>query len=240
MFSEYQRSHAEHKHPDMRRRTSLAALLTLVVLIAANTQADGAKLTDAHMAMLAAGDPAQVKKAIKKCAKCHGDTGVSDDDEIPHLVGLDKEYLFRQLLDFKADLRDGGRMNKLVRKLDDEELASLAVFYSANTLPAVAGVTLPAKPPLVSDGDAGRGLKPCAECHGADGMGKRGEYNSPVLAGMPYDYFVSTMQGFQDGSRANDPDGVMREVAKAVSADEVAALAEYYMALGERKRMNVD
>ena len=240
MTHEPEKSSAEQPQYKAWYRATLVAVFILTAFLTQNTCADGTKLTDEHIAMLANGDPTKVKKAIKKCAKCHGDTGISDDDEIPHLVGLDNEYLFRQLLDFKADLRDGGRMNKLVRKLDDNELASLAVFYSANTLPAVEGVTPLPKPMLVSDGDAGRGLKACAECHGDDGLGKRDEYNSPALAGMPYDYFVSTMQGFQDGSRANDSDGVMRKIAKAMNADEISSLAEYYMALGKRKRMNID
>lgn len=195
-----------------------------------------APLTDAQRQLLAAADPAQDEAAAGKCTKCHGEGGVSDDDEVPHLAGQAAGYLFKQLLDFKTDAREGGRMNKTARKLDEQAMAGLAARYAGTALPTMTSQQAPAAPLLVAEGDAARGVKPCAECHGTDGRGKKDKYDTPALAGMPATYFTATMHAFRDGTRANDPDHVMRDAAKALSDAELTALADYYLALGQRLR----
>ncbi|MCG6967939.1 MAG: c-type cytochrome [Chromatiaceae bacterium] len=185
--------------------------------------------------LLASADPQRAEAMVKKCAKCHGDGGVSDDSEIPHLAAQSASYLLKQLQDFKADTREGGRMNKTAKKLDDQQMADLAALFNARELPAMPGVSAASAPALVSGGDKARGVDACADCHGADGRGKRDKYDAPALAGMPLSYFVTTMQAFRDGTRGNDRDGVMREGAKALSDAEIDTLASYYLALGGRE-----
>jgi cytochrome c553 len=190
----------------------------------------------AEPAVLAAADPSRVPpKLLKTCAKCHYESGISDDPEMPHLAGQRASYLFKQLQDFKADARDGGRMNKIAKRLDEQEMADLAVLFSGKPLPAEPGVTPPAPPSLVTAGDAGRGIESCASCHGDDGRGLSDEYDAPALAGMPLLYFETMMTAFRDGERANDADGVMRAAAKGLSDDEIGSLARYYLALGGRQ-----
>ena len=93
------------------RRSSgraLCAALCSVPLVAALVGAAAAEPP-----ALASADPARVTpKLLKQCKKCHYETGVSDDPEIPHLAGQRASYLYKQLQDFKADRRDGGRMNR--------------------------------------------------------------------------------------------------------------------------------
>jgi cytochrome c553 len=190
----------------------------------------------AEPAALAAADPTRVTpKLLKTCAKCHYESGISDDPEMPHLAGQRASYLFKQLQDFKADARDGGRMNKIAKRLDEQEMADLAVLFGGKPLPAEPGVAPPAAPSLVTAGDAGRGIESCASCHGDDGRGLGGKYDAPALAGMPLLYFENMMAAFRDGERANDADGVMRDAAKGLSDDEIGALARYYLALGGRQ-----
>jgi cytochrome c553 len=187
-------------------------------------------------AMLAAADPQRPgAKVLKRCAKCHLEEGVSDDPEVPHLAAQRASYMYKQLQDFKMDARDGGRMNKEARKLSDQEMADLSVLFAAKPLPAEAGVSVPTAPALVSAGDAARDVQACAECHGDDGRGKLDKYDAPALAGMPQPYFVLAMEAFREGDRANDRDGVMRKSAKTLSDQEIADLAGYYLALGQRK-----
>lgn len=86
---------------------------------------------------LASADPARVTpKLLKHCKKCHYETGVSDDPEIPQLAGQRATYLCKQLQNFKADRRDGGPMNKTAEKLSDRQMSDLAAYFSAKTLPA--------------------------------------------------------------------------------------------------------
>jgi len=183
---------------------------------------------------LAQADAQRAQAKLKKCARCHGDNGVSEDAEIPHLAGQPASYLFTQIQHFVADRRDGGRMNKMVRKLDEQMRADLAKYYSTQELPPQGGVNPPPAPPLVSTGDAGRKLDSCASCHGDEGLGKKDTYDAPALAGMPKTYFSSSMISFADGSRATDENAIMQEVAKALSTAEIESLASYYLALGKR------
>ena len=128
-------------------------------------------------------------------------------------------------------------MNKTARKLNDQQMGDLVAYYAAKSLPAQDGVSVPAAPGLVGDGDAGRGMHACADCHGSDGRGKKDKYDAPALAGMPLDYFIYSMESFREGERANDADGVMGKAAKDLSDDEIATLADYYLALGKRTPM---
>ncbi len=185
-------------------------------------------------ALLASADASRVETVAAKCDRCHGDGGVSDDPEIPHLVAQQASYLLKQLQHFKAGERDGGRMNKMIKKLDDQQLADLAVHFAAKELPG-QGVSAAATPALVSSGDQGRGIEACASCHGDDGRGKLDKYDAPALAGMPLTYFASSLQSFADGSRQSDVEGVMGKVARALTEAEIQALASYYLAHGGRK-----
>lgn len=223
-------------HTDHRVRNPARGLLAALVSIPLAIVSVDTAVADP--AALAAADPSRVTpKLMKKCKKCHYETGVSDDPEIPHLAGQTASYMYKQLQDFKADRRDGGRMNKTAKKLSDQQMADLVVYYAAKSLPEEDGVSAPAAPGLVSDGDAGRSIDACADCHGSDGRGKKDQYDAPALAGMPYDYFIYAMESFRDGERANDADGVMGKAAKPLGDDEIASLAGYYLALGKRNRM---
>jgi cytochrome c553 len=185
-------------------------------------------------AALAAADPQRVTaKLIKTCAKCHLEEGVSDDPEVPHLAGQPATYLYKQLQDYAADRREGGRMNKTARKLSDQEMADLSVLFASKSLPTQAGVSpLPAPAQVTSVDDNG-----CAGCHGEDGRGKHDKYDAPALAGMPIPYFKMAMASFRDGERQNDADGAMRKAAKGLSDADIEGLAAYYLALGQRAPM---
>jgi len=185
-------------------------------------------------AALAAADPQRVTaKQIKKCAKCHLADGVSDDPEVPHLAGQPATYLYKQLLDYAADRRDGGRMNKTARKLSDQQKADLSVLFASKPLPTQAGVSKLPAPALVTAADDNG----CAGCHGEDGRGKNDKYDAPALAGMPMPYFTMAMESFRDGERQNDADGVMRKASKGISDADIESLAAYYLALGQREPM---
>lgn len=216
------------RRPIRLAASALALLGMVAALVAMPVVADPALLVTADTSRV-------TPKMLKKCAKCHGDDGISEDPEAPHLAGQRPSYLLDQLIAFKNDARDGGRMNKTAKKYDDQQLADMASYFAAKPLPEEDGVSALAAPGLVDTGDAGRGIDACADCHGADGRGKKDKYEAPALAGMPLLYFATSMQAFRDGDRANDADGVMRKAAKTLADDEIKTLASYYLALGKRK-----
>jgi sulfide dehydrogenase cytochrome subunit len=73
------------------------------------------------------------REASRRCAGCHGDTGVSRDGETPKVNGQWAEYLEDDIL----KIRDGQikladpRIVKAVKKLSAEEIKAVAAFYAS-------------------------------------------------------------------------------------------------------------
>jgi len=165
-----------------------------------------------------------------KCAKCHGDAGVSDDPDDVNIAGMSSSYLFKQLKDYQDKKRDDRDMYKKVKKLSDQQLADLSAWY-AEQEPAVRGAnkTVTAEiQKLITHGDPERLLKACAACHGRNGQG--GQFDHPALAGQNKTYLVDSMEAFKEEDRTNDIYSRMRTVSEVLTEEEIEALADYYAA----------
>ena len=95
------------------RRLSTALLCAL----AAGTAAAGA-------ADLEAG-----RKKSELCGACHGAVGISPNPAWPNLAGQQKDYLVKQLKDFREGRRADPWMSPMAKGLSDEDIANLAEFY---------------------------------------------------------------------------------------------------------------
>ena len=93
-----------------------------------------------------------------KCAKCHGDTGVSEDPEDANIAGLRASYIYKQLKDYQDKNRDDKDMYKKTRDLDDQQMADLSVWFASQMPAAVAADrnTDPSVLKLVFHGDPTR------------------------------------------------------------------------------------
>jgi cytochrome c553 len=85
------------------------------------------------------------------------------------------------------------------------------------------------------------GVYACGVCHRADGPG--GPENSSV-AGLPAAYIIQQMADFKSGARKTSvpqraPPQAMTSLAKAATADEVAAAAAYFSALKPKPLIRV-
>ena len=182
--------------------------------------------------LLRAADPARGEALAreKKCRKCHGEAGVSDDAEDTNIAGMRPSYFYKQLKDYQGGERDSRDMKKQVRDLDDQQMADLAAWYATlEPAPQAAGQAAdPAVLDLVYRGDPTRLLKACSSCHGRRGEG--GQFDSPPLTGQYPEYFITTMTEFKEGDRTNDIYGRMRTTAEALTEEEIEALAAYYSA----------
>jgi cytochrome c553 len=67
----------------------------------------------------------------------------------------------------------------------------------------------------------------CSSCHGAKLQGQK---HVPRLSGQSTDYFSAQLRNLRSGARA-DMDGTMASAAKALSDDEIEALAVYARSL---------
>jgi len=213
----------------MRLVVVIAGMLLLVPVADAEPSSEVA-FDLATLRLLATADPARGKTHAKegRCDKCHGDAGISDDPIDVNIAGLRASYLYKQLKDYQQEYREDRDMYKKTRKMDDRQLADLAVWFASlePATPAPDRNIDPAILRLVYRGDPQRQLKACASCHGRDGRG--GQHDYPALAGQQPEYLVFTLTEFREGDRTNDIYSRMRFVAEALTETEIEALAGYY------------
>ncbi len=172
---------------------------------------------------VASGDVQRGSVLAAGCAGCHGAKGISPTDVFPSLAGLPADVIYKQLDDYRTGRRQNPIMQGMAAALSDQNVADLAAHFAA--LPA-AGHTdaVTAAPALVRIGSPLRSIAPCAACHGPLGR-KEG---APPLHGQKGAYLKAQLDAFASGTRHNDINQQMREVARALSASERDALADWY------------
>ena len=179
-------------------------------------------------------DPAKGKVIAETvCVACHGADGNSPAAANPNLAGQGAEYLYKQLVNFKAAdgkpaARNNAIMGGMVAALSDDDMKNLAAWFSSQKLkPAVAKdetkVALGQK--IWRQGDFKKGVPACARCHGPAGAGLPAQY--PRLAGQYAEYTEAQLKAFRNDERNNDPEKMMRIVAAKMSDAEMKAVAEY-------------
>jgi thiosulfate dehydrogenase len=167
------------------------------------------------------------------CQQCHGTAGEGNAAaRIPRIAGQAKDYLQKQLLDYKSGARDNAVMQNFTKRLDDTDRAQLADYFSALRTPYErSGATASADQwarghQLAHQGAEAIRVQACDNCHGPDGRGV--EFSAPVLAGQSANYFVAQLKAWQQGSRKNDAGKVMASIAERLSDSDMAALAAYF------------
>ncbi|MEW6445113.1 MAG: c-type cytochrome [Pseudomonadota bacterium] len=221
--------------------------IVLSVLMAASVSVSALAGDHAHVSSAQGWTPASLSQALQTmpkgnavhgkqlhgerfCASCHGVAGESVSMNWPSLAGQRAEYTYKMLLDYQSRLRrEDDRADLMVvsvHGLSKQDMADLAAYYAAQTLPRASAKADADIEKLVRKGDPERLVTPCAACHGLRGQG--GINESPALAGMSSDYFIRTMKAYREGHRHNDSAQAMRAFAKPLTDAEIAALAAYY------------
>ncbi|MDE2256919.1 MAG: c-type cytochrome, partial [Xanthomonadaceae bacterium] len=68
----------------------------------------------------------------------------------------------------------------------------------------------------------------CVQCHGPRGVGVGAYF--PPLAGQPAQYLAGQMRAFKEGSRRNDPLGMMRHIALSLDDKDTDAVTAWFAA----------
>jgi cytochrome c553 len=198
------------------------ALLSLSVALAPGCSAPVAAPRPADGELIAfGGGPGGPDDA---CFTCHGLKG-EGDRLAPRLAGQSAGYLLKQMEDYAARWRDHPQMTAVAARLGDGDRMAVAHYYANLELqsgplrPAIGGWS------LFLEGDAERGLAPCARCHGPRGQGKG--LANPRLAGQPAEYVDAQLQAFKASTRRNDPQDQMGAIARKLTPAEIDALASY-------------
>lgn len=193
-------------------------------------EAPGQRMVRVGNGNIAAG---QQKSDSERCQECHGINGISGDLRIPNHAGQFADYLIKQLADFQSGARQHEVMNVMAADLTAEDRADISAYFASQTPPPAGPVVgNDSGQNLYANGDPARNLPACAKCHGEQAQGAKSEQSVyPRLAGQRKVYLRSQLVNWRLGDRRNSPDGVMNDVAKALSDDDIDALVAYLSAL---------
>lgn len=210
----------------MIRNSAFALLITLSTSLYAAQPGDTAPdLTKAK------------STAESVCVACHSADGNSTIPANPILAGQHREYLLKQLTEFKSadgkpQVRNNAVMLGMTATLSADDIRGLASYFSQQKVkPAKA-----TDPKLVAAGkilwrrgDPDKGIPACAGCHGPAGAGLPVQY--PRLAGQHAEYTETQLKNFRSEERSNDPERMMRTIADKLSDKQIKALADYIAGL---------
>ena len=169
--------------------------------------------------MVAAADSAAGGELAEKyrCAKCHNDTGVSDDPEIPTIAGQRATYMYKQLLDYKNGYRDSRDMAKVTRKMSDQDMVHVSAWFISLERPSKVG------------NDQMLMIKVCDSCHEKERVEKEDRIEvAPILSGQIRAYLETSMMAFKQADRSNDLYSRMQSVSHKLTDDEITRLSRYY------------
>lgn len=181
------------------------------------------------------GDPVAGADKSALCQGCHGGTGNSESGEFPRLAGQYAGYIVKQIKDFKSGLRaNNDTMAGMAATVDSvQDMKDIASYFAQQKM----GSDPLHKPnkklaekgeEIFTKGRPEKDLYACVNCHGERGKGKAGSISTfPVIGGQHKDYIIKQLKDLQSGLRANDPAGMMADIAKKLSPEEVEAVAEY-------------
>ena len=172
----------------------------------------------------------KLKSAV--CAACHGDDGNSPSNLYPKLAGQHAPYLEKQLQQFKNGQRADPIMMGMAAALSEQDMQDLAAYYaSQTTTPETVSPEIAALgKKLYMGGDLDRKMAACTACHGPRGNGLE-LAKFPKISSQHPAYIKAQLEKFRGKQRANDPNGMMSDVAAKLSDADIELLSKYIAAL---------
>jgi cytochrome c553 len=164
-------------------------------------------------------------------------SAADDSGETPKLAGIPAYYLAKQLRDFASGVRADDTMSEIARKMKPEDIADVSEYYSGargtpTPPPAAEPDLLALGTRLATVGDEKKMIQACEGCHGLEGRGEAPAI--PPLAGQYARYIAIQMKMWQEGSRKNDANQQMTNIAKRLSARDIQAIGLYFERLPQR------
>ncbi|MBU2869490.1 c-type cytochrome [Colwellia sp. E2M01] len=176
------------------------------------------------------GDVAAGKDKSAACVACHGADGNSLAPIYPVLAGQSANYLAKQLADFKSGERADPVMAGMVANLSPEDMDDLAAYFAVQTAKTGTGEINEAGHKLYIGGDASSNVAACIACHGVSGKGVK-QAGFPGLTGQSQEYLTKQLVSFRDGTRGNDNNGIMRNIAIKLSDAQIKDITQYITSL---------
>jgi cytochrome c553 len=210
----------------------LALLVSLISHADANTSVD-MESDESIQLRTGEGDPAEGEAKAQLCQGCHGEKGNSTETLIPKLAGQYSNYIAKELRNYQAGVRTHQIMNAMSATVSDDDLADIAAYFaSQKKMSGESPSDNQIGKHLFLKGDTSRAVIGCVNCHGTNGKGKLPATSMfPVIGGQHKDYLRKQITNFREKDRTNSASGVMNNITKLLSDEEIDALADYISGL---------
>jgi len=155
------------------------------------------------------------------CVACHGETGQSENPDIPNIGGQPKLFVMYQLFFYREGRRKSPEMNTVARDITDADLTALADYVSGlpPPKPADGGADID-QPRYLRGADIVRQRR-CAVCHNPDFSGRE---QMPRIAGQREKYLLKSFKEYQAGQRIGTQ-AAMAEAVRGLDDTQLADLA---------------
>jgi len=219
----------------------LAVVATVLVSVMATAEAAGSGANAANGQTIFT----QGKGDAAACVSCHGENAEGNDAMgAPRLATIGYGYIVKQLTNFAEDKRTpsedsiGAAMNGFAKALSPQDRRDVSAYVnSLKTTPVLSDLKA-LKEEGHKVGEVYKGAKivrfgtskvsACKSCHGFNGRGNDPMF--PKIGQQKYVYLVNQLNNWRDGSRANDPSAIMRNIAKKLSDEDIVNVAAYLSA----------
>ncbi|MEJ2360132.1 MAG: c-type cytochrome [Gammaproteobacteria bacterium] len=188
-----------------------------------------------HASSIAAGEAIVMHgnhHGVIACSNCHGPDGNGNVEQgYPALAGLNELYIIKELHEFQVGSRTGAVMDSIANHLSQKDIDNVARYFSTrHRRPNHLHFTSDKLGErLAKLGDAKQHIPACFSCHGEGGHGNGAMF--PAIAGQNIAYIRRELDRFRENDRQDDPNGMMRAVAKNLTDDDIGAVADYVASL---------
>ena len=159
------------------------------------------------------------EETARQCFACHGASGISAKQDVPHLAGQLSRYTLNQLRHYASGRRSDPTMQALARAMSLRDMQSLSAYYASQSMLPTG---FQADPSKVERGRRKFSEANCTYCHRGDTMGIA---ENPRIAGQDYTYVVRQLLDFKYEKRTTNPN--MTAAAKLLTEQEIEDIAEF-------------
>ena len=169
-----------------------------------------------------AADHAAGKAKAELCTACHGESGISQTENIPSLAGQPDQFIQWQLVFFRSGSRKSEQMQPIVEQINNDDIRNLGAYFASLAPPKAAQPD--DNPDLSQKGAQAAAGRRCASCHTDTFAGTKAVAR---IAGQREEYLVKALHEYKSGMRSGGGMAAMADVAYPLSEEEITALAHY-------------
>ena len=169
-----------------------------------------------------AADLAAGKAKAELCTACHGESGISQTENIPSLAGQPDQFIQWQLVFFRSGARKNELMQPIVEQITNEDIRNLGAYFAA--LPPPKASKADDNPDLSQKGAQAAVGRRCNSCHTDTFAGTKAVAR---IAGQREEYLVKALHDYKSGVRSGGAGAAMADVAYPLSDEEITALSHY-------------